>query len=150
MKFWDINNLYDVSHGRDKLYKILLGYFIDRSFEDKKTFKELIKYDYLKNNRGNSLSKILKTKQNPTKINIHKVLKTQELLGAYLPEYTDVSTKKLLKKIRIHEFNINIFKLIDNGYKTMRENKKTFILFKYQDGVMERCKTYDITEYIEV
>lgn len=150
MKFWDINNLYDVSHGRDKLYKILLEYFIERSFEDKKTFKELIKYDYLKNNRGNSLSRILKTEENATKINIHKVLKTQELLGAYLPEYTDVPTKKLLQKIRIHEFNINILKLIEDGYEIICENEKTFILFKYQDGVIERCKTYDITEYIEV
>lgn len=34
---------------------------------------------------------------------------------------------------------------MENGYNSIDEKDEIYILFVYQEGVINRCKTYDVT-----
>ncbi|MGM0396233.1 MAG: B12-binding domain-containing radical SAM protein [Bacillota bacterium] len=148
-EYWKENDLYDISHSRDSLYEIFLGYYRKRGFNREELFAEFLSFDYLQNNGGKQLPEFLKANSINMKINIHNILKSERLLTEVLPGYKDLPTKKLLKKVNIHEFSYDIFEIIKNGYKIGSEKNRTWVLFNYKEGVLERCKTYRINAYTE-
>lgn len=149
MKFWKGQNLYDVSHSKDSLYKILIDYYTIRSFDQFEIFIELLAFDYLQNNKGKPLPGYFNIKNDSDMGKSHELLKSEALLSEILPEFKELTTKKLLKKVRIQEFEHNLYEIINSGYSKKSKEEKTLILFNYKNGVMERCKTYNISSYAE-
>ena len=147
--YWISKNLYDMSHSRDKLYKILYDFYSEKKLTHNESFMDLIKYDYIRNNGKNPIPNwIISNKLDNSMI--HEVLKDQEVLGDLSHEYRKIATKKLLKTTQIEEFQNNIFKIINNGYKVSKEDiMKQFILFHFTKGKLIRCKTYDITNKVK-
>ena len=67
-----------------------------------------------------------------------------------MPHYIDMATKKLIKKVHIESFRIDILRLVDNDYNSFSSvYDRRYILFEYKDRIFNRCSAYDITKYIK-
>lgn len=148
-KFWLENDFYDLSHSRDKLYKILYDYYIEKEFSNKGTFLNLLKFDYIQNNRKNRLPEWLPSERLNNEL-IHWVLKEEDVLEELPVEYGDIPTKKLLKTTDIEQFSEDVYKIIENDYSIFGEYyNEQYILFHFLQGKITRCSTYDITNKVK-
>lgn len=148
--YWESNDYHKVSNSRNKLYEILIKFYNSKGYEDNVVFNDLILYDFIKNNKGGNIPKIIsRVESDINQKNIHDILKDEKLLQTYLTEYKDLPTKKLIRDVAIENFGVNIFEIKENGHKAMDDMSETYILFVYKEGVINRCETYDITEMIK-
>jgi radical SAM superfamily enzyme YgiQ (UPF0313 family) len=150
LKFWEKKKYHTVSHNRNRLYEILMEFYNFKGFSDLKLLNEIIKYDYLYNNRNTNIPEgIKRVAISLIQKNKHEILKNQELLNDCLAHYKDIPTKQIINKVHIEEFEFDVIKLFKNDYVLNDEMiKNTTILFEYKDTVINRCITYDITKYI--
>jgi radical SAM superfamily enzyme YgiQ (UPF0313 family) len=149
MHFWKEKGYYEYSHSREKLYEILYDYYKMKAFEGLQVFSDFLILDYLENNGGKPVPDFLNRVEKQSYIDYHGILKSDKIVNRFLPEYYGMPTKKVLKKVRLYSFTYDIFKIIDDGYKEYGDKKRTLLLFKYTDGTLERCKTYNITSCLE-
>ncbi|WFA09872.1 B12-binding domain-containing radical SAM protein [Tissierella sp. Yu-01] len=147
-EYWDSTDLNKVSHSRNDLYQILLDFYLYKSFDHTDSFKELLKYDYIYNNKKITLPKGIDRIKSITQTELHRLLKSDDLLGNYLKEEAGIPTKKLIKNVIAEGFNKDIFEIINNSYLPSDDNKEIYILFYYKDKVINRCKTINITKMI--
>ena len=148
--YWESNDYHKVSNSRNKLYEILIKFYNSKGYDDNVVFNDLILYDFIKNNKGGNIPKIIcRVESDINQKNIHDILKDEKLLETYLLEYKNLPTKKLIRDVRIESFGVNIFEITENGYKSMDKMSKTYILFIYKEGVINRCETLDVTEIIK-
>ena len=148
--YWEEQQLNKVSHSRNSLYLILLDYFRYMKFKCEDIFVELLKLDYICNNRRQNLPNgIKRSENNLSQSKLHPLLKNNELLERYLSEYKDMPTKQLINNIIVESFDYDVFRIINNEYKPYNEKSTLYILFKYYQTNMNRYETYDITNYVE-
>lgn len=144
--YWEGEGYHKVSNSRNKLYTILVGFYKFKGFDDNLIFNELVRFDYIKNNKSGNLPKaIVKSKKNITQRQIHDILKDHRVLEDYLTEYRDIPTKKLIRNVSIETFDIDIFKIIEDGYNSIDKDNGIDVLFVYRDAAINRCQTYDIS-----
>lgn len=149
-EFWEMKDYYRVSHSKNGLYEILMEFFNYKEYKDQIIFSNLIKLDYIINNRKTSLPRGLIREQNYNiQKNIHDILKDERILKEYLSEYRELPTKILINRVIVEEFDVNVFEIINKGYNPIEESSKTYILFDYIGGRIIRCKYYDITEIVK-
>ncbi|WP_025642609.1 B12-binding domain-containing radical SAM protein [Schnuerera ultunensis] len=151
LDYWEERKYHTISHSRNRLYQILLDFYGDKNFDNLIIFQELIKYDYIFNNNNPNIPRFL----NRAEVNFiqrkkHTILKDERLLNSYLIQYKGRPTKEIVNKIHIENFKIDIEELIKKEY-ILESNmyRDRYILFDYRDGTLIRCKTYDITEFIQ-
>lgn len=148
-RYWDSHQLSEVAHSRNSLYQILLDYYIYNDYENKLEFIELLKFDYILNNRKITLPLGVERSHNNIKqIELHQLLKNEEFKIKYLNEDKDLPTKKVINKVLIEGFSIDVFMLINNGYIPLGDKTQVFILFYYKDNVINRCIASDVTDYV--
>lgn len=147
--YWDDKGYNKVSHSKNKLYKILLKYCEDKKYDNLDTITELIRYDYIMNNHRGNLRFNLKDQINLTNSQIHNILKEDSILENYLKEYIGLPTKRLIHNVKIESFNKNLLSIIERGYIDTFVDETIFILFKYTDGELTKCRAYDITEEVK-
>lgn len=148
-KFWIDNDLFDLSHSREKLYKILYDFYTENEFSNIEAFMNLIKYDYIKNNKKNRLPKWLSSNTINNEI-IHGVLKDEDILNKFPIEYRDIPTKKLLKITDIEEFSMDIYEIIESDYIVLDYmERNSYILFHHMQDNFIRSSTYDITNKVK-
>lgn len=148
-KFWTRNDYHKRSHSRNKLYTILHKFIKENSFKDKNIIYNLLKYDYIFNNKKNRLPFKFEENKDLYDFNIHEVLKDDMLLNTLLKRYKDLPTKKLINLVDIVPFSIDVLKIISNNFKPIEDLKSSYILFDYLDGSVTPCKTYDITDTVK-
>ncbi len=147
--YWESIGLNEVSHSRNGLYQILVDYFLEKQFGLEEYFMEIIKLDYIFNNK--KLTFPVPVKRSTKNLNgneIHNLLKNEELIKAHLYEYRDLPTKKLINKIIVEAFSKNILGIINNNYDIRYGEGHVFILFDYKDKIINRCKAIDITNFV--
>ncbi len=148
--YWEIKDLDKVSHSRSELYKILLDFYITRNFVFQDLFEDLIKYDYIKNNKNTNypiVRNINKTTLNQK--DTHEILKDDRIINKYLEKYRDIPTKRIIKNIIIEGFNFSISKVIENNYKPIIDRTVIYILFDFTDGKLVKCNTFDISNIVK-
>ena len=121
-----------------------------KQFLDLNIIEEVIKYDYIYKHRSPNIPKFLDRREVIfIQKNKHHILKDERILKEYLPDYKDMATKRIINKIHIEKFDIDIINLIGNDYFVgERILRDSYILFDYKSGVINRCLSYDITDYI--
>lgn len=148
--YWGGKTLDKVSHSRLGLYKILLDFYIDKNFDYLDLFGDLLKYDYIKNNKNTSYPKIhIENKNMLNQKDIHEILKDERIINNYLQGYRDIPTKKVIKNIIIADFKYDIMKVISNNYRPIKEKTTTYIIFDFTDGKLIKCNTFDITNIVK-
>lgn len=146
--YWNKNEYHKVSHSKNKLYKIIHEFIVDSKLDNMLTIYNLLKYDYIFNNKTTKLPFKFEDDKDPRSFNIHEVLKDEKLLNGQLFKYKDIPTKKLLNRVNVVAFSIDVLKIKDREYKPLGDREDVFILFDYLDGSVIRCKTYDITNIV--
>ena len=148
--YWEENQLSKLSHSRNGLYQILLDYYLSRKLNYDDDFKEILKFDYIFNNKKLTLPNgIYRSPNNLNQNELHDLLKDEELKQKYLMDYENIPTKKLINKVIVEAFSRDVFKIINNNYKPINDSEVRFILFNYRDLAINRCETNDITEIVK-
>ena len=147
-KYWVENNFHTLSHSRNKLYAILYNFIKQNNFKDRLIIYNLLKYDYIFNNKNTRLPFKFKDDASSYKFNIHEVLKSEQLLSTYLERYKDIATKKLINLVNVVPFTIDVLEIIKNDFKVIDDLKENYVLFDYRDGSIVECKTYNITNIV--
>lgn len=149
-QYWEMNEYNKVANSRSRLYEILVEFNKDKNFKNDLVFNEMIRFDFIKNNKDSKIPRgIYSIEEDINQKNIHDILKDERVIRGYLKEYMDIPTKKTIKDINVATFKVDILEIIKNGYNSNNTDTKTNILFVYQKGVINRCKTYDISHIIK-
>lgn len=144
--YWEKEDYHKISNSRNSLYEILMEFYKHKGFDDVCIFNELLRFDFIKNNKGSRIPRgISSLKVGISQKDIHEILKDERVVREYLLEYKGLPTKKIIQEIAIEGFGVNIFKIIENGYNPINCNSNIDILFVYTQGVINRCKIYDIS-----
>lgn len=146
-KYWSVNCFFEVSHSRDALYRIINEYSRYKVGGKDLVFEDLLRYDYLLSNGGKPLPEFLGKEASNSSLNIHGILKSDDIINDFLPQHSGLPTKKLMKKVNILRFSYNPFDLTNDGYSSDVGKNDTVVLFHYMDQKINRCNSYDITEY---
>ena len=145
-KFWNENGYHKVSHSKRTLYKILYNFIKGRSFEYIELIYDLLKYDYIYNNKNRNLPFKIEG-QTEEEFNIHDVLKDNRILDNYLERYKDTPTKRVINKVNVVGFSFNVLEVIRKNFNPMEE-EDTYVLFDYKDGSIIKCETNNITSIV--
>lgn len=145
-KFWNKNGYHKVSHSKRTLYKIFYSFIKDRSFEYIELIYNLLKYDYIYNNKNTNLPFKIEG-QIDESFNIHDVLKDNRILDNYLERYKDTPTKRVINKVNVVGFSFNVLEVIRDGFNPT-EKADTYVLFDYKDGSIIKCETNNITSIV--
>lgn len=146
--YWSKNNLTKLSHSRNGLYQIILDYYIDKKFDYLDDFKELLKFDYILNNKKLTLPNgIERNKNNLSQSQLHDLLKNEDIIERFLKEDANLPTKKLINKVLVEVFSKDVFKLIYNNYIPINDDKEVYILFYYKNTMINKCIASDVTNY---
>ena len=147
--FWEEKGYHRVFHSREKLYNILYKFYVDNIQRDLDTFNEIIKFDYICNNKNPNIPKYLK-RYNVSEVQDkkHEFFKKDENLLKYLPSYKDESTRQIINNTHYELFKFNVLDLKQNNYNNKSSYKEdTIILFDYRKNkVLSKCEAYNITE----
>ncbi|WIF94283.1 B12-binding domain-containing radical SAM protein [Caminicella sporogenes] len=129
-KYWENNGYHHISHKKEKLYEILLDFYKNNNFDKEEFFREILKFDYIRNKRGGNLLEIFdKVEIDDFKNRCHEFLQNKQNIEKYLPKYKGMTAKKIIKKVHFEPFKYDIFKL--QGEKNLIEKSITVFLFDY-------------------
>lgn len=149
-EYWEVNDYNKVANSRSRLYEIFIEFYKYKELPHSVTFNELLRFDFIKNNKDAKIPKgIHNIEGDINQRNIHDILKDERVIKDYLKEYKDIPTKKTIKDINVATFKVDILEIIKNGNNPIETDKTINILFVYQKGVIDRCKTYDISHIIK-
>lgn len=152
-KYWIDNGLNKQSHSKNKLYSILYKFYVNQIGEYNNIFNELIKYDYILNNKDSNIPSVIKLYNDyDLKSLRHEFLKEEKNIERYLPQYKELPVKKIINNVHFEEFEFNIIDFIKNGYDIESISiDKAVILFAYNSErrVFNRCDTFDVTNEIK-
>ncbi len=152
-KFWESKNYHKISHSRRKLYDILVEFCEAENLESMDIYKELLKLDFIENNKGQQLpSKLKSLSIGIHRSQIHQLLKDENLLSNELKDYRYHQTRDLIKICRLELFEIDVLKIRDNQYVINQKeniNKHTYILTIYIEGVLKTSKSIDVTSIVK-
>ena len=148
--YWESKNYHTISHSRNKLYEILMDFLHYKEFENLWVINEVMKYDYIYNHKNPYIPKFInRNGYELIQKNRHNILKDQNILNNYLQQYKNMATKELIKITHIEEFKLDLLKLFEENYKVQDYMvKRNYILFEYRDGVINKCKSYNINNIL--
>ncbi|NLX61151.1 MAG: B12-binding domain-containing radical SAM protein [Tissierellia bacterium] len=151
LEFWVKKGYHRLNHSRLRLYEILWEFVEEKKFEDKNIINELMKFDFIFNNPSPNIPKFLKRVDvKSIEKKKHEILKDGRLLNNVLYHLKDIPTKKIIRKVHIEVFEIDVLKLIENNYNLKEKLiRPSYLLFEYTSNSQQRCKVYDVTKYIE-
>jgi radical SAM superfamily enzyme YgiQ (UPF0313 family) len=148
--YWEDNGFFKVAKKRSDLYQILLDFYLARMFSSSELFEELLKYDYIKNNKNMEYPKTnIENKNMISQKYIHEILKDERIIDNYLKRYKGIPTKKIIKNIIIEGFNYDVMKVIAENYKVTNKKDMTYILFDFTHGKLVKCNTFDISKIVK-
>lgn len=129
--YWNDKGYHHISHKREALYKVLLEFYLHNNFKQEDIFKEILKFDYLRNKRGNIPRFFNKVEIEDFKDRCHKFLQDENNIDKYLPQYKGIPAKKIIKNVHFEVFKYDIFN-IENGNIENVEINLTPALFNYK------------------
>lgn len=147
-KYWRDEDHHLISHGKNKLYEILAGFYNFKNFKREDIFKEALKLDFLQNTKTSSLPTVFNRYEvDGFKNKCHEFLQNNENISIYLPSYENIPAKNIIKQIHFELFNIDITKLQEVGYKidSIKE-EQIIVLFDYKidNKALYDCKYYKV------
>ena len=123
-EYWQKNDLYNKSHSRKKLYKILYDYieYINKMSNE---FASSLKFDYIFNNQYEDIPDYLGRESEDKFKNIKRRLAND---GEFKNKYFSPFEGKIINDFRIAEIGEDII----------------LFIYKEKDNIFNRCETYDI------
>ena len=148
--YWEEKEYHAVSHSRMSLYEKLYEFLSTCVADDEDFVANLIKYDFLLNNKTSTLPVFLRNKEEDNlKATRHDFLQNESNLEKFLPEYLGIPVKKILNNIHFEMFDYNIKDITDSAEMISNlKNEKTVYMFVYADDKksLDICKAIDVTK----
>ena len=129
-EYWKKNNLYNKSHSRKMLYKIMYDY-IEYINEIDVEFIQALKFDYIFNNQYEDLPEHLNKESEDKFKNIKRNLAND---NEFKNKYFSLAEGKIINDFRIAEVGGNI----------------VLFIYKDKENIFNRCKTYVINDMREI
>ncbi|WP_427338446.1 B12-binding domain-containing radical SAM protein [Caloranaerobacter sp. DY30410] len=151
--YWEQHKLDSISHSKASLYKIFYNYYFDRININIEIFRELLKYDFLLNNKTSNLPEFMKSDKKINDRNTaHKFLQNELYVNKYLKEFANIPAKKIINKVHFEVFILDILDFIKNNFEIDKVlYKESIVLFKYNEDkkVFNKVAVYNVTEEIK-
>lgn len=143
--YFNDNGYFNMSQGKNQLYKILLDFYLEKININSDLFKEIIKYDYISLGKTSNVPAFLeKVDIEDFKNRCHLFLQNEENILKYIPRFENTPAKQIIKYVHFEVFKYDILKLKDD-IKTKLELKESIVLFVYDDKkVFEKSKSYTV------
>ncbi|CEN90439.1 B12-binding domain-containing radical SAM protein [Paraclostridium sordellii] len=143
--YFNDNGYFNMSQGKNQLYKILLDFYLEKININSDLFKEIIKYDYISLGKTSNVPAFLeKVDIEDFKNRCHLFLQNEENILKYIPRFENTPAKQIIKYVHFEIFKYDILKLKDD-IKTKLEPKESIVLFVYDDKkVFEKSKSYTV------
>lgn len=147
-EYWQAKGYHHISHSKNRLYEILLEFYLENQFDRNTVFMEVLKFDFLKNTKTTSLPSFLSRRmEDQFKHKCHEFLQRQENLEAYLPSYIGMPAKQIIKKVHFEQFLYDVVEL-DKDPKNLQEirEKNITVLFDYsvENKAIDYCRYFVI------
>jgi len=147
-KYWQNQGYHHTSHSKNKLYEILSEFYNSNKFDDFIVFKEILKLDFLKNTKTNSLPLIFnRVEVDGFKNKCHEFLQNPKNVEKYLSTYDNTPAKQIIKQVHFEPFNVDVTDIDNTQYKIGSiEKVQVVVLFDYkiENKALEDCKYYKV------
>lgn len=143
--YFDKNGYFNMSQGKNQLYKILLDFYTEKINKNIELFTEIIKYDYISLGKtSNAPGFMSKIEVEDFKNRCHLFLQNEENILKYIPRFENTPAKQIIKHVHFEPFKYDILKLKEN-IKADLDKKESIVLFVYDDKkVFEKSKSYTV------
>lgn len=147
-RYWEKKGYHHVSHGKNKIYEILFEFFIDKGFASSDVFRELLKFDYLKNTKTSTLPSLFtRVEEEDFKNKCHEFLQKPENVANLLPKYIEQPAKQIIKKVNFQQFLYDVTFLEKHPAELCNvQLNRTTLLFDYDID----NKASDFSRYYKV
>lgn len=150
--YWETKEYHKASHSRLSLYEKLYDFVISETKADKLFIENLVRYDFLINNRTSTLPSFLRNdNQEKLKYIKHDFLQKQDNLQKYLPEEIDKPVKKILNHVYFDIFDYKIKQLVEDDNKNSdieREEAIYLFIYKEDKSTLDISRSVDITKEV--
>lgn len=96
-------------------YELLYNFCKDTGRGDRGIFRECLAFDYLMQGRNPVVPDFLKTEMIVDNQYLWNFLSNEDNIKKFLPQYTGISAKKIIKNVYVRHFSFDICTYIDNG-----------------------------------
>ncbi|WP_283594782.1 B12-binding domain-containing radical SAM protein [Paraclostridium bifermentans] len=143
--YFDKNGYFNMSQGKNQLYKILLDFYTEKINKNIELFTEIIKYDYISLGKTSNVPGFMsKIEVEDFKNRCHLFLQNEENILKYIPRFENTPAKQIIKHVHFKPFKYDILKLKEN-IKADLDKKESIVLFVYDDKkVFEKSKSYTV------
>ncbi len=143
--YFDKNGYFNMSQGKNQLYKILLDFYTEKINKNIELFTEIIKYDYISLGKTSNVPGFMsKIEVEDFKNRCHLFLQNEENILKYIPRFENTPAKQIIKHVHFEPFKYDILKLKEN-IKDDLDKKESIVLFVYDDKkVFEKSKSYTV------
>ncbi|WP_148551400.1 B12-binding domain-containing radical SAM protein [Paraclostridium bifermentans] len=143
--YFDKNGYFNMSQGKNQLYKILLDFYTEKINKNIELFTEIIKYDYTSLGKTSNVPGFMsKIEVEDFKNRCHLFLQNEENILKYIPRFENTPAKQIIKHVHFEPFKYDILKLKEN-IKADLGKKESIVLFVYDDKkVFEKSKSYTV------
>lgn len=143
--YFDKNGYFNMSQGKNQLYKILLDFYTEKINKNVELFTEIIKYDYISLGKTSNVPGFMsKIEVEDFKNRCHLFLQNEENILKYIPRFENTPAKQIIKHVHFEPFKFDILKLKENINADL-EKKESIVLFVYDDKkVFEKSKSYTV------
>ncbi|MBZ6005827.1 MULTISPECIES: B12-binding domain-containing radical SAM protein [Paraclostridium] len=143
--YFDKNGYFNMSQGKNQLYKILLDFYTEKINKNIELFTEIIKYDYISLGKTSNVPGFMsKIEVEDFKNRCHLFLQNEENILKYIPRFENTPAKQIIKHVHFEPFKYDILKLKEN-IKADLDKKDSIVLFVYDDKkVFEKSKSYTV------
>ncbi|EQK44741.1 radical SAM superfamily protein [[Clostridium] bifermentans ATCC 638] len=143
--YFNKNGYFNMSQGKNQLYKILLDFYTEQINKNIELFTEIIKYDYISLGKTSNVPGFMsKIEVEDFKNRCHLFLQNEENILKYIPRFENTPAKQIIKHVHFEPFKYDILKLKEN-IKADLDKKESIVLFVYDDKkVFEKSKSYTV------
>lgn len=148
--YWESKDYHTASHGRMALYEKLFEFLVSCVIKDELLVSNLLKYDYLLNNKTATLPMFLRDKEKDNLKNIrHDFLQNQSNLEKYLQDYINQPVKKILPNVHFEIFDYDIKENTDKERLDLKQEERVYLfIYKASKDALNICEIVDITKDI--
>ncbi|GAA0710391.1 B12-binding domain-containing radical SAM protein [Paraclostridium ghonii] len=143
--YFDKNGYFNMSQGKNQLYKILLDFYVQKINKNIELFTEIIKYDYISLGKTSNVPIFMsKIEIEDFKNKCHLFLQNEENILKYIPRFENTPAKQIIKHVHFETFKYDILKLKED-IKMNLDPAESIVLFVYDDKkVFEKSKSYTV------
>ena len=143
--YFNENGYFNMSQGKNQLYKILLDFYVDKINKNVELFTEIIKYDYISLGKTSNIPGFMsKIEVEDFKNRCHLFLQNEENILKYIPRFENTPAKQIIKHVHFEPFKFDILKLKENINADLNK-QESIVLFVYDDKkVFEKSKSYTV------